>query len=87
MTSSSDPRQRLWGLYCAAVTVPDREIFVPVLVRLTHDSDMNVQFTAARILHKHYQGEAEAAGVYKAFPKLRNYATDQPTTNQPPANK
>ena len=76
-TSSPDFYLRYFAFTCLSKSRPDEATFLPVLLRLIHDPDRNIQEAAARVLHNRFPKDAETAGVYKTFPELKNQPTAQ----------
>lgn len=64
LTSSRDFETRLCALDALAAVVPDRETFLPVLLRMARDPDEHVQTRAKIILSDYYPKDAKAAGAY-----------------------
>lgn len=62
-TYSKDLNYRIAGLVLLQETLPDRETFLPTLLRLIHDSDPIVQIQARSVLRRMYLEDAKAAGV------------------------
>ena len=87
LTYDKDPERRWWALNCLVYSRPDKETLEPVLRRLIHDAGtnvhFNVQYFAAWAFHDGYSQDAEAAGVYKMFPKLKNVGQLTSVHNQP----
>jgi hypothetical protein len=81
-TYSTDNQLRLMSLLCLTASKPDQETFMPVLKRLMHDPDREIQSEASLAIHTLYPQEAEAAGVYKMFPELKHLPTIHTSTNQ-----
>jgi len=79
-TYSTNDQHRDLVLECLRQSNPDKEIFLPVLLHLTHDPNEIIQAHALRELHARYPKDAEAAGVYTNFPILKGY----PTNHFPP---
>ncbi len=71
------------ALDCLQSSHANKEMLLPVLLRLIHDPDTLVRASASLRFVDWFPQEAEAAGVYKIFPELRNSSTNQPNTNQP----
>ncbi len=74
-TYSTDPERRFWALICLAASKPDKETLVPVLTRLIHAPDKGLQRAASDVFHVQFPQDAEAAGVYRMFPSLRDEKT------------
>jgi hypothetical protein len=70
------------ALDCLQSSHANKEVLLPVLLRLIHDPDTLVRASASLRFVDWFPQEAEAAGVYKIFPELRNSSTNQPNTNQ-----
>jgi hypothetical protein len=71
LTCDPDPERRYWAFNCLVYSRPDKETLEPVLLRLIHDPDTNIQYFAAWAFHDGYSQDAEKAGVYKMFPGLK----------------
>lgn len=84
-TYATDWRERRLALDCLFGAKPDKETFLPVLIRLIHDPERVLQKEAAYDLHLRYPQDAEATGVYKMFPSIKDISRNLPSTNQPPA--
>ena len=80
-TYDADWERRYVAFECLAESRPDKGTFLPVLLRSIHDPHPRIQEDASYILHYLYPLDAEAAGIYKMFPKLKNTPTYQPSTN------
>jgi hypothetical protein len=81
-TYSTDPDRRLLAFVCFAVSKPDKDTFMPVLLRLINDPDYKVQFNVSKVCAFLNPQAAEAAGVYKMYPRLQNQITNASNTNQ-----
>jgi len=79
-TSAADPELRLRGLAYLAWTNPDKETYLPVLLRLTKDPDKNIRSPASDLFRARYPREAEAAGIYKPIPPVENQPTTKAST-------
>ena len=49
----------------------NKDICLPVLLKLLNDSDRDNQLSAANCMNAWFPGEAKKAGVYKKFPQLK----------------
>lgn len=87
LTSSANEQVQIYAFSCLTSSKADRTSMLTALTHLLHDSGEIVQFNAATEFSERFPQEAEAAGVYEMFPNLKGSRTNQPTTNQPPANK
>ncbi len=87
LTQAPNSEHRYWAFYCLLACQPDRETLLPVLKRLIHDPDTTIQFFAAHVFHDRYPEEAEAAGVYKILPFLKEQSTNSATTAKPEPKK
>jgi hypothetical protein len=85
-TSDQNAERRILGMEYLIGTGADKEVVKPILLRLLNDPDTNVQWMAAKSFNLRFRKEAEGAGVYKLFPKLRSVKQRQAGTNQPVAN-
>ena len=83
--SSTNLERRPWAFACLAGINPDKETFLPVLIRFVHDPDNNIQVFAAKVFKDRYPRDAKAAGVYELFPFLKDVPTNEsiPTILQP----
>jgi hypothetical protein len=86
-THSTEQDRRLLAFVCLIASKPDNETLMPVLLRIIHDPDKRVQFTASQVCVWMNPQAAEAAGVCEMFPGLKISPTDQTTTNQSSANQ
>lgn len=82
-TRDEAPEVRNVGFLCLLLTKADRNTVLPAYLRLSKDSDRNVQFTTAYWYHYYYPEDAEASGVYQVNPLLRNQPTILTDTNRP----
>jgi len=87
LTRARYSEHRYWAFYCLLACQPDRETLLPVLNRLVHDPDTTIQFFAAHVFHDRYPQEAEAAGVYKILPFLKEHSTNSASTTKPSPSK
>jgi hypothetical protein len=72
---------RYRALYSLYYINPEPETFVPVLVRMVHDSNFQVRDLSAEILARLFPEAAEKENVYMNFPWLkRSTSTNQPVT-------
>lgn len=81
-TYSPDLGRKVEALRCLQGSHPDKDVLLPVLIRLIHDQNRGVQHEAAEDLHYRYPQEAEAAGVYKIFPGMEKQPTYQSEHDQ-----
>ncbi len=63
----------------------DRTVMLPLLLPLLHSSDEDVRFRAAFCLREKFPDEAEKAGVYEMFPRLKPSTTNSVPANPPAA--
>lgn len=84
LTRQSDPSIRVIALKCLFNASPEKDQFVPVLRQFIQEPDVETRLLAACMFHYRFPKEAEAAGVYKMFPSVKDYPTEQGFTNQPP---
>jgi hypothetical protein len=71
LTNDHDRETRFWGFVGFATTLPRKEIFMPVAVRLLRDPDAGIRDVVGQCVQELYPEEAEKAGVYLQFPELR----------------
>ncbi len=83
-THSTEPDRRLLAFVCLTASKPDQETLMPVLLRMIHDPNKEVQFTASQVCVYMNPQAAEASGVYKMFPVLKKPPTYQPAPIQTP---
>jgi hypothetical protein len=55
---------------------PEKDIFLPILLRTLHDKDFTIRGNSANALQKLFPEEAEKAGVYDEFPSLKPGGTN-----------
>lgn len=70
MASDKDRDRRFWGYVALASTRPEKEILVPVVVRLLNDSDAELKRMAAETIFGFYPDEAKKLGVCELFPEI-----------------
>ncbi len=72
LARDTDPKVSHRALFCLPLVNPDKESLLPILTRIIHDPAFHIiQLNAASLLRGSYPDEAEAAGVYDAFPAFR----------------
>jgi hypothetical protein len=76
LTKDSDKTKRHLALIMIEATLPEKEVFLPILLRSLHDQDISPRTISARILARLFPGEAEKAGVFKEFPELKPGGTN-----------
>jgi hypothetical protein len=84
-TFDKNPERRDEGLTYLIDSKADKETLLPVFLRQMKDTDMRNREGAAYWFHYYYPRDAEAAGIYKEFPDLRDQLTINTVTNQPAA--
>lgn len=83
LTSGKEPGRRFFGLFCLLVSKADKELVLPVCLRLIKDPDKSVQLNTAYWFHFFYPQEAEAAGVCQLAPELKSQPIVETDTNRP----
>jgi len=83
LTSAREPDRRWVGLFCLLVSKADKDLVLPVCLRLIKDPDKSVQLNTAYWFHFFYPQEAEAAGVCQLAPELISQPTVETDTNRP----
>ncbi len=81
LTYSTDPNCCFDAFLSLAQSNPDKDIILPVLLRLIHGPHKGIQPTVWAVFWELYPKDAEAAGVYNIMPWLRQTRTNEFTTN------
>jgi hypothetical protein len=83
LTKDPDVMNRCRALGSLAAIGPDKQILMPILLRLLHDQDRKARLASSTILAEVYPEEAEKAGVYTNFPFLKPASSNIVPTNAP----
>lgn len=86
MTCDPDWNVRANAYGCLMSSKADKEIMIPIFLRLIHDPEQRVRIWAGNDFHVLYSQEAEAAAHHDKPAPLKVPSANQSTTNQPSAN-
>jgi len=81
-TYDTSANLRFWAFDCLVTSNPEKEILLPVLLRLIRDPTRGIQTFAAHELADRFPQAAAAAGVYETFPYLKKALASRASANQ-----
>ncbi len=81
-THAKDWEERYLAMRCLTASRADKDILLPVLLRLTHDPDSRIQSSAAFWIHYRFPSDAETNGITTLFPELKDRPSDPFSTNE-----